>query len=396
MAGNLPGRLSQVRVSRKGVLAGVALVATIAFALSAAAQGALPQPIYFFQSTINTVTKQNPLVVRPAGFDMLEDGSWDLQGLHWTRWGTRVADAVGVSSASDDIPNAAAGKRTDAAAQVTLSRPGRFQGHEVYRCFQLTIPSHPTSDQHVCLRRIASTWGFGPATATPSKASADFLVPAVAASCAMHDSDSASASAGALVYCQTLSPQRSVQMTLNGQLKMCTGASATTNICDLGNPGLGTPKLGVGKQVTVGRFRCRSARASLTCTVIKTGKGFRIDSSGITPIAGATATTAVFYSPDQKVSCEMADPNTNGYYVYCNASGLHAASLGPDGQAGICNSGCLGMEPQGTPALGYGKQITVGRFRCSSAAGGITCIVIETRRGFLINATTVIPIGPQG
>jgi hypothetical protein len=378
----------------RGVLTCVGLAAMIAFALSAAAQGALPRPVYFFRSTIDTVDAQNQLVVRPAGFLMFEDGSWDLQGLRWTGWGTSVATASGISSASNDIPNAAEGKRTSVAARVTLSNPGPFQGHEVYRCFQLTVPTHPASNERVCLKQVAGAWSFVRTPSAPaqspalgsSPAAADFLVPAVAGSCEMHDSTSD----GALVYCETLSPERTVQLKVDGQLEIC---SATTT-CDVGNPGLGTPRLAPGKQITVGRFRCRSAAAALTCIVIKTGRGFLLTKSAITPIGGATATTAVFYSPDRKVSCEMADPDTNGYYVYCNASGLHAVTLGPDGHATICDTGCLGMEPPATPTLAYGQQITVGRFQCTSAISGITCIVTRSRRGFLINATAAALVGP--
>jgi len=44
-----------------------------------------------------------------------------------------------------------------------------------------------------------------------------------------------------------------------------------------------------------------------------------------------------------------------------------------------------------TPTLGNGKQITVGRFRCSSASAGITCAVIQCGKGFLINSSRATP-----
>jgi hypothetical protein len=180
----------------------------------------------------------------------------------------------------------AQGKRIKAPAQVTLSNPGRFQGREVYRCFTLTVPSHPAFDQHVCLERAGSGWALGP---TPSKGStapttttttktASFYSPSRNLICEIDDGY-----AGYVrVYCQSLNPPHSVHMGLDGQLKICSGASAATRC--IGNAAEQTPILGYGKQVTVGRFRCRSEQAGVTCTVIKSGKGFLINRAGITRV----------------------------------------------------------------------------------------------------------------
>jgi hypothetical protein len=51
-----------------------------------------------------------------------------------------------------------------------LSSPGVVLGHEVYRCFQLTVPSYPSSDQHDCLGHHASFYGYLPAPAAPKPA----------------------------------------------------------------------------------------------------------------------------------------------------------------------------------------------------------------------------------
>jgi hypothetical protein len=81
---------------------------------------------------------------------MFADGSSDLQGLHWTAWGKSVARTTGIRNLGIDFPNVAQGKRMDAAAEVTLSNPGRFQGHEMYRCFTLTVPP-PATNLRECL-----------------------------------------------------------------------------------------------------------------------------------------------------------------------------------------------------------------------------------------------------
>jgi len=57
----------------------------------------------------------------------------------------------------------------------------------------------------------------------------------------------------------------------------------------------------------------------------------------------------------------------------------------------VCNLGNSGEDP--VPTLGYGKQVTVGRFRCSSLRTGIKCVVIRTGKGFLINRARVTRVG---
>ena len=79
------------------------------------------------------------------------------------------------------------------------------------------------------------------------------------------------------VYCQTGTPARSVTMTAAGQYKTCSGVTC------LGNPGEKTPTLAYGKATGVGSFLCVSATTGVTCTT--GGKGFRISTSGITPVS---------------------------------------------------------------------------------------------------------------
>ncbi len=149
---------------RPGVKAApcVAFVAAIALVLPALAPAALPQPIYFFTDTAQPINKENPLVIRPRGFLLFQDGQWVLERLRWTGWGSSAARATGVSSSSDDIPNAAEGKRIKTSVHLTLSNPGRFQGHEVYRCFTMTVPP-PASDMHLCLGHAHGIYILEPA-----------------------------------------------------------------------------------------------------------------------------------------------------------------------------------------------------------------------------------------
>lgn len=105
---------------------------------------------------------QRPLleVIRPSIIFIFADGSWDIDHLHWSGWGSTVAHATGISSASNGIPDQASGKRIKKPAEITLSNPGPFFGRRVYRCFSLTVPSLPASDQHRCLAGSHGYWGF--------------------------------------------------------------------------------------------------------------------------------------------------------------------------------------------------------------------------------------------
>ena len=133
-------------------------------AVPAATTGSEPKPTYFWGSVAATVKGpgQPSLaeVVRPSLIFIFADGSWDVDHLHWSGWGSSSAHAKGISSASNGIPNQAEGKRIKHAARVTLSHPGQFDGHRVYRCFKLTVPSHHASDQYLCLRGHAGYYNF--------------------------------------------------------------------------------------------------------------------------------------------------------------------------------------------------------------------------------------------
>ena len=105
------------------------------------------------------------------------------------------------------------------------------------------------------------------------------------------------------------------------------------------------------------------------------------------PLILAAAATASFYSPSRNISCEMTRSQ-----VYCQSMAhAHSATLTPNGHTKICHGRrCLGNPGEHTPVLAYGKGIRVGRFRCRSEENGITCNVIATGDGFLIDRTTVL------
>ena len=66
---------------------------------------------------------------------------------------SKVARANGVSTSSNDIPSAGGGRRIKTPARLVLTHPGRINGHRVYRCYRMTVPS-PASSLHGCLKRV--------------------------------------------------------------------------------------------------------------------------------------------------------------------------------------------------------------------------------------------------
>ena len=214
------------------------------------------------------------LADRPATMGMTEDGAWAILNPHWSAWGGAVARATGVSSASTGVPNMAQAPRITHPAQITLSSPGSVLGHEVYRCFQLTVPAQPRSDQHECLARHGSLYLYEPVSSPTSAATSrqtEFFWPTGVA-CSMGAGPTASAE----VWCESRADV--VTLLPSGQVSICRGGE-TNPKCLSGNAGEGTPTLAYGHTLTVGPFRCTSSAAGVTCVVTASGRGFTMSAS---------------------------------------------------------------------------------------------------------------------
>jgi hypothetical protein len=134
--------------------------------------------------------------------------------------------------ASNGIPNQAEGKRIKTAARVVLSKPGRFEGREVYRCFTLTIPAKPASDQHLCLKQQAGSWSFvsEPSSPPAAAASTDFLVRAIGGGCSM---------SALRVVCETYgTPAQVATLKRSGAVAICT-PPGSASACGQGDFGEG-------------------------------------------------------------------------------------------------------------------------------------------------------------
>ncbi len=110
-----------------------------------------------------------------------------------------------------------------------------------------------------------------------------------------------------------------------------------------------------------------------------------------------------FDSPSLNISCGMFD-NSSFRQVVCqsrrppqkvilNAAGRVTICRDPtpndfNNECGIGDRGENPIRP-----LAYGRQITVGRFRCESLEIGVRCTVIRSGKGFLINRDGVRRVG---
>jgi hypothetical protein len=80
------------------------------------------------------------------------------------------------------------------------------------------------------------------------------------------------------IVCSSYTPPQVVTLTADGRLKI----HRVPNVC--GCDEVKPPRLAYGRQITVGRFRCVSQETGVTCTVIKSGKGFLINRDGVSRI----------------------------------------------------------------------------------------------------------------
>ena len=145
---------------RLAVLVVASSLSMLSLAPAATSLAAVAPTIYFYPNIPAFISARTPPAARPSLIPLTEDGASVLEDLHWTGWGSSVARATGVSSSSTCNPSCGTGRRVKSPVEITVSDPGRFQGYEVYRCFQLTFPAFPRSDEYACIGRLAGGYGY--------------------------------------------------------------------------------------------------------------------------------------------------------------------------------------------------------------------------------------------
>ena len=111
-----------------------------------------------------------------------------------------------------------------------------------------------------------------------------------------------------------------------------------------------------------------------------------------------------FYSPSRNIGCGMFDDSSYRYVNCQSRIPPQNVTMDANGRVTICrdptpnnvtNECNIGDPGEGViPVLAYGRQITVGRFRCLSLEIGVRCTVIQSGKGFLINRDGVSRVGP--
>ena len=111
-----------------------------------------------------------------------------------------------------------------------------------------------------------------------------------------------------------------------------------------------------------------------------------------------------FDSPSLNINCGMFDDSSFRQVVCQSRTPPQKAILDAAGRVTICidptpnnisNECGIGDRGEGPiRPLAYGRQITVGRFRCLSLEIGVRCTVVRSGKGFLINRDGVRRVGP--
>jgi hypothetical protein len=90
--------------------------------------------------------------------------------------------------------------------------------------------------------------------------------------------------------CEYTSSRSEAKATLSGDgsVVLCRSHSISSNHCELGDAGVGSPTYAPGKTVKVGRFSCAVQKAGVRCTIAASGKGFLFGPKRLRAVGGAT------------------------------------------------------------------------------------------------------------
>ena len=115
------------------------------------------------------------------------------------------------------------------------------------------------------------------------------------------------------------------------------------------------------------------------------------------PWKQAPVRNGFFHTPSGNIECGLSDQRELVRVDCWSFRRPQRAKLYAGGRVTICRGSearCrIGNAGEQVPTLGYGRQITVGRFRCVSRRSGVTCTVISLGKGFLINRDRVMRVG---
>lgn len=120
---------------------------------------------------------------------------------------------------------------------------------------------------------------------------------------------------------------------------------------------------------------------------------------------GASGKAAEFFArnPHGNVSCAMYDGYAGSTEAMCESAGRGGearSALSAGGRVTVCiarvsshNACNLGNAGDLTPTYGYGRKVSVGRFRCQVLRRGVRCTVASSGKGFLFNPGKTTAVG---
>jgi hypothetical protein len=248
-----------------------------------AAAAAKSTQVLFFSNNALPIGPKNPLVSRPSGFALFLDGKWGLEHLRWSGWGTAVARATGTSTSSNDNPGAASGSRINTWADMTLSDPVRWRGHQVYSCFKVLVPP-PAGDLSGCVLPhppVGNGWMLSGGDdqvefLSPGQNIWCTIVPNVEADCV-----GGPGHPGAL---GSTPPTLGASLEPNGKLTFCRATQPKLDGGCAQNWDPTPPVLAVGQRVQAGSLLCTSLRRGIRCMIASgahRGAGFLINTNAV-------------------------------------------------------------------------------------------------------------------
>lgn len=343
-------------------------VALVAFALLVAASASARQggQIYFWANLGYPVSSPvhgfpNPPVVRPRTLVIFVDGQWVIEKLHWKGWGSPVARGKGLSSSSNDDPNAVEGKRIITGAKVTLSKPGVFHGRRIYRCIRIKVP-RPAHFGSACLQRSGKSVGLSPpGLGTPvgipgesgSAPLTEFLSPDKKVWCTLGLGSAFCGVGGApgakAEYAGTIAN--------NGKVTVCSIPAPSFEESCLQNWDSAAPVLGYGETTEAKGFRCTSARNGITCVKVAgagKGNGFRVSNDGAVGVgagAGAESGPATAGGSPPQLWSALEGKVTCGIFVHSTTSPPRYL---------LCASQAIPPPPNADPSVGDPGFVTLG------------------------------------
>lgn len=148
-------------------------VLLVAAAFSTAAIGEQPTrahrsstetPVFFDSHTdlAEAIASNAGFGRRPAALTVYPHDEWELVQLHWQTWNATAATATGSSRVNNCEPSCPADNISRDPAHLTLSDPGSFDGHLVFRCWRIVAANSPQKGRTLCLTRLSGSWWFEP------------------------------------------------------------------------------------------------------------------------------------------------------------------------------------------------------------------------------------------